>query len=196
MWSVHAEEHNKLRFIRRFALMAFFVKGKCGCLFSTSGRAKLYKSLRFEVGWLEMARILIVEDDPINAELASVICRTANHLVMVAENGAEALMLLDMEAFDLVLADVIMPRMDGITMTEMIRSSGAPYANVPIVGLTAKADAAGQAAMREAGMDDVVTKPFTNFTLKSALVKWLGHGRHSVTIFRPSLHDRTDRLDA
>lgn len=141
-----------------------------------------------------MARILIVEDEPTNAELASLICRAAKHQVTVVGNGIEALLLLDAVTFDLVITDVIMPRMDGITMTGLIRASDAAYANIPIIGMTARADQASQKAMREVGMDEVVLKPFKSETFRKALEKWADQGPHRVAIFRPV--EQSDRLDA
>lgn len=145
---------------------------------------------------MAMARVLIVEDDPTNAELASIICKSAKHVVTVVENGIEALMLLDAVPFELVITDVIMPRMDGITMTGLIRSSGAPYANVPIIGMTAKADRTSHTAMHEAGMSDVITKPFRAHDLKAMVARWLESGAHDVAIFRAVEGMPSDRLDA
>src|SRR5689334_4474079 len=113
-----------------------------------------------------MARILIVEDEPINAELAAVICKAAGHEVTLASNGMEALVLLDDQPFDLILADVVMPVMDGVTMTTLIRRSNTPYASIPIIGVTAKAAMEGMGEMLKAGMDQVVTKPVRNSTLR------------------------------
>lgn len=129
-----------------------------------------------------MARILIVEDDPINAEAAAVICKAARHTVTVVGNGVEALLLLDAVPFDLILTDVKMPRMDGVTMTSLIRATHHPYAGIPIVGLTGKAGRDDTARMLAAGMDAVVTKPFRNQTLLTAIDQALRGGAEGVTI--------------
>lgn len=136
-----------------------------------------------------MARILVVEDALTASGIASGICKAANHLVMTAENGMEALMMLDMEAFDLVLTDASLPRMDGITLTSMIRASEEEYADIPIIGMAAETDVAGQQALRAADVDEVVTKPFTAEILMVAVVNWLESGRTNVTLLRESSHN-------
>lgn len=131
-----------------------------------------------------MARILIVEDDPINAEVAAVICRANRHVVTVVENGVLGLMALDAQPFDLVLTDVVMPRMDGITMTSLIRGSGTSFANVPIIGMTALASKADMQKMLAAGMDQVVVKPFRNSLLARVLEEALSRAADTVKIYR------------
>lgn len=131
-----------------------------------------------------MARILIVEDEQVNAELAAVICKAARHTITIATNGVEALMVLDALPFDLVLTDVIMPRMDGIAMTHTIRSSDTAYANLPIIGITAKADLKHLQDMRNVGMDEVITKPFRNHALLDVVTTMLERGPDRLTIFR------------
>jgi CheY-like chemotaxis protein len=131
-----------------------------------------------------MARILIVEDVPVNAEMATIICRAAGHEVVVACDGQAALAWLEAESFDLVLSDVIMPVMDGLRMTQAIRGSGKPYADIPILGMTARADKAGLARVRAAGMDEVLTKPYRNRDLVAAIAALLDPEAGRVTICR------------
>ena len=115
-----------------------------------------------------MAHILIVEDDPVGAEVATVICRAAGHTTVHATDGRQALAMLESERFDLALVDVQMPELDGISLTRILRGMAA-YDRLPVLGCTAKAGAEALAAMREAGMDDVVTKPYRNATLRDAI---------------------------
>ena len=129
-----------------------------------------------------MARILIVEDDPINAEAAAVICKAARHTVTVVGNGLEALLVLDALPFDLILTDVNMPRMDGITMTGLIRSTDHPYAGIPIIGVTGRSGREDAVRMLASGMDAVVTKPFRAQTLLQAIDRALAHGSEGVTL--------------
>lgn len=133
-----------------------------------------------------MARILIVEDVPVNAEMATIICRAAGHEVVVAGDGQAALDCLEAAPFDLVLSDVIMPVMDGLRMTQAIRASGKPYADIPILGMTARADKAGLARVRAAGMDEVLTKPYRNRDLVAAIAALLDPAAERVTIYRPA----------
>lgn len=116
-----------------------------------------------------MARVLIVEDDAINAELLAVICKGAHHVVTVVSNGLEALMMLDALPFDLMLCDLMMPKMDGCSLIRLIRSSLAPYAAIPIVVVTARLDAESRHEAQAAGAAHVLTKPFEKAVLLTAL---------------------------
>jgi CheY-like chemotaxis protein len=120
-----------------------------------------------------MARILLAEDEPINAQMAAFICRRAGHHVRVAADGLRALELLtEGEPFDLVLADVLMPRMDGIALTQAIRLLPA-LSGLPVVGLTALAGSDDQAAMLRAGMNRVITKPCHARAIETAIAEVL-----------------------
>lgn len=121
-----------------------------------------------------MTRILIVEDDPINAEVASIICEAAGYQIALATNGVEALEQLSRSDFDLVLTDVVMPTMGGVELTRRIRAADRPYARLPIVGLTAQAGQSDVAHMLEAGMDQVLTKPFRSRALSDLLNRLVG----------------------
>jgi CheY-like chemotaxis protein len=123
-----------------------------------------------------MARILLAEDEPINAQMAAFICRRAGHHVRVAADGLRALELLASEPFDLVLADVLMPRMDGIAMTHAIRLLPA-LAGLPVVGLTAMGGRDDHAAMLRAGMNRVITKPCRARDIESAIAEVLESSR-------------------
>jgi CheY-like chemotaxis protein len=131
-----------------------------------------------------MARILIVEDDPINAELVAIICKADRHAVTVVHDGREALRALDAAPYDLVLTDVIMPRMDGFTLVALIRSASAAYATIPIVVMTARSDASSVRALYDAGVQHVVAKPFRSATLRSAIDEVLAAGPMHVSIHR------------
>jgi CheY-like chemotaxis protein len=115
-----------------------------------------------------MAHILIVEDDPVGAEVATVICRAAGHTTIHAVDGRRALEHLSEDRFDLALVDVQMPELDGISFTRILRANPA-YDHLPVLGCTAKAGADALAAMRQAGMVDVVTKPYRTATRRDAI---------------------------
>lgn len=119
-----------------------------------------------------MAHILIVEDEPTNAEVAAVICQAAGHTVAFAAHGEEALALLAKERFDLALVDVQMPVMDGLALTRRIRAH-PEWRHLPILAVTAKASAVDQGHMWEAGMSHVVTKPYRNSILRQAVEELL-----------------------
>jgi CheY-like chemotaxis protein len=71
-------------------------------------------------------------------------------------------------------------------MTQVIRGSGEPYAEIPILGMTARADKAGLARVRAAGMDEVLTKPYRNRDLVAAIAALLDPAAERVTIYRPA----------
>jgi CheY-like chemotaxis protein len=120
-----------------------------------------------------MAHIMIVEDEPTNAELTAFICRRAGHSVRLAPNGLRALELLANEDFDLALVDVLMPQMDGLALTHAIRLNDAT-AELPIIGVTALGGKDDQASLRKAGMNSVVAKPCTAQQLIAAIDRVLG----------------------
>jgi len=123
------------------------------------------------------ASILLVEDIDINQELITEMLVRLGHRVEVAANGAEALLLAQSleqnpGAWDMILMDIQMPVMDGLTATREIRALGGRAATIPIVALTANAFAAEMQECRDAGMNDHVAKP-TGFTqLKQAVDLW------------------------
>ncbi len=118
-------------------------------------------------------RILIVDDYPPNQDVARLHLEAVGCDPVVAANGAQGVMLCEQERFDVILMDVQMPEMDGYEATRRIRAGLGPSAQVPIVGMTAHADAATHEACLAAGMDDVVTKPVRRATLIGVVSRWL-----------------------
>jgi two-component system response regulator MtrA len=102
------------------------------------------------------ARILLVEDDPSIREVTAIGLRNAGFTVETAADGREGLDRFEGEPFDLVLLDVMMPRMDGLEVCRAIRRTST----VPVVMLTARADTLDVVVGLEAGADDYVRKPF------------------------------------
>ena len=104
------------------------------------------------------ARILLVEDNDINQEVATELLETAGCEVSLARDGAEAVRKVREGPFDLVLMDVQMPVMDGIAATREIRAL-ARFDTLPIIAMTANAMKEDQERCLAAGMDDYITKP-------------------------------------
>jgi signal transduction histidine kinase/CheY-like chemotaxis protein len=104
-------------------------------------------------------RVLLAEDNPINALLARTLLTRAGCIVTGAHNGEEAVAVAARGAFDLILLDIRMPRLDGFAAAELIRTGGGPSAATPIVALTADAGEEERAHAAKAGMDDFITKP-------------------------------------
>ena len=104
--------------------------------------------------------ILLVEDNPINQKVASRVLEKAGHVVTIAGNGVEALTQVSDSKFDLVLMDIMMPEMDGISATVAIRvSEEGTDRHLPIVALTANAMHGDREKCLQAGMDGYVSKP-------------------------------------
>jgi signal transduction histidine kinase/ActR/RegA family two-component response regulator len=115
------------------------------------------------------ARILVVEDNEVNQFLVTRMLTGAGHSVQVARKAEDALVRLDHEPFDLVLMDVHLPGMDGVTATRRIRATNAPHASIPIIALTANAMAGDREAYLAAGMNDYVSKPIDAPTLHAVI---------------------------
>jgi signal transduction histidine kinase/ActR/RegA family two-component response regulator len=107
-------------------------------------------------------RVLLAEDNAVNAVLASVLLRKAGHHVTHVVNGRKALDALAANAFDLILMDVQMPEMDGMEATAQIRrSEGSTGRHIAIVAFTAHAMAADRKRFLDNGVDGYLTKPFS-----------------------------------
>ncbi len=98
-------------------------------------------------------RLLLVDDHPINRQVASLFLRPFNMRIVEATNGKEALACLERETFDMVLLDVHMPVMDGAETIRHIRSSSQPWATIPVIALTADAMTGDKERYLAMGMD-------------------------------------------
>jgi PAS domain S-box-containing protein len=115
-------------------------------------------------------RILLVEDNRVNQNVASRILEKMGHCFLLANNGAQALSLLAAEAFDLVLMDIQMPEVDGLTATEKIREGEKrTHSHLPIIAMTAHAMKGDRERCLEAGMDGYVSKPIDRKQLEQAI---------------------------
>jgi CheY-like chemotaxis protein len=125
----------------------------------------------FDVTQTKGARVLLVEDNEINQEVALGQLEDAEVDVDVAENGEIAVRMVRAAAYDLVLMDMQMPVMDGIEATRIIRSDPR-FEDLPIIAMTANAMTADRDRCLEAGMNDHIPKPIDLQDLFRVLSQW------------------------
>jgi two-component system sensor histidine kinase RpfC len=113
--------------------------------------------------------ILVVEDDSVNAGLAATLLGRLGYTVTVARNGRDALERISAPEFDLVLADLRMPGMDGVEFTRRVRAQEQAGPRLPIVALSANAAVEVRERGQEAGMDGFLTKPLDPDALESLI---------------------------
>lgn len=122
-------------------------------------------------------KLLVAEDNEVNAVLAVRQFAKLGFDVTVVTNGRQAIEALQRAHFDLVFMDCHMPEMDGFAATKSIRNFGsAALARVPIVAMTANAQARDRSECLDAGMDDYISKPVTLAMLRAVLERWLPSG--------------------
>jgi two-component system sensor histidine kinase/response regulator len=118
------------------------------------------------------ARLLLVEDDPVNREVELIVLEDIGWTIDTAEDGQQALDMAAVNDYQLILMDMQMPVMNGLEATRAIRKLPNRQA-VPILAMTANAFAEDRQACLEAGMNDFLTKPVVPEKLFEVLLKWL-----------------------
>ncbi|MBO9545587.1 ATP-binding protein [Caulobacter sp.] len=119
------------------------------------------------------ARILLVDDHPMNRELGQAMLVLAGCDVTVAEDGDEAVRLAGEQRFDVILMDIHMPRMDGLAASEAIRALPGDHGKAPIIAVTADVLPQQVERYRRAGMVDHIAKPIDRETLYRVVDHWL-----------------------
>lgn len=117
--------------------------------------------------------ILIVDDSPIIRDLLDIFMRKAGYRTMKAGNATEALKAMTEHTISLVVCDFHMPDINGIELSQLIRSR-AMHGNVPILMLTSKNDPALQATAKQVGINAWMQKPFSNGRLQETIQRLLG----------------------
>ncbi|MHB1093049.1 ATP-binding protein [Thiobacillus sp.] len=139
-------------------------------------------------------RVLMVEDHPVNQKVLSHQLREMGLRYVVAASGTQALDLLSSDIFDLVLMDWQMPEMDGLEATRRIRQLATDTRSIPVIALTANANAGFREACLAAGANDYLSKPYTEAALAALLMQWLPKSIPAVTtatlLDLPVLHAR------
>ncbi len=120
---------------------------------------------------LRGTRVLLVEDNELNQEVAMGLLGTADMSIDLADNGAIAVRMVGEKEYDLVLMDMQMPVMDGITATKAIRSNPR-FNSLPIIAMTANAMDTDREACLQAGMNDHVGKPIDPDEMFATIMRW------------------------
>jgi CheY-like chemotaxis protein/anti-sigma regulatory factor (Ser/Thr protein kinase) len=133
--------------------------GKCSeTSISSPTKKTLLQRLSEAAESLENVRVLLVEDTPLNQQVASEFLRNAKLDVTVADNGKDALALLEYNRFDVILMDVQMPVMDGFEATKIIREN-SQFVHLPIIAMSAGVTLDEQEKCHHVGMTDFIAKP-------------------------------------
>ena len=123
--------------------------------------------------WFGGSKLLLVEDNPINQEVAQEILAAAGFEIDICNNGAKALVAVQNNQYDCVLMDIQMPVMDGLQATQAIRQLGERFSELPIIAMTAHALAEDTDKSFVAGMNGHITKPIEPDILLRELSRWL-----------------------
>jgi signal transduction histidine kinase/CheY-like chemotaxis protein len=126
------------------------------------------------------ARVLVVEDQALNREIVDALLNLVGIAPRMVCNGQEALDLLaeaGPDAFDLVLMDIQMPVMDGLTATRALRAQSG-FENLPVIAMTAHTMAHEREVSTAAGMNDHIGKPFDNASFYRCIAKWIPSVKH------------------
>ena len=144
----------------------------------------------FDIARMRGARVLLVEDNEINQEVAMGQLEDAEVFVDLAENGEVALRMVRNNEYDVVLMDMQMPVMDGIEATRIIRADPR-FDTLPIIAMTANAMASDRALCLDAGMNDHIAKPIDPDQLFGVLMRWIRRTDGAGSIVLPGTPLRT-----
>lgn len=127
---------------------------------------------------LSPVTVLVTDDNAINRKVAGQLLRKLGHKVLEATDGLEAISCIEKGSIDIVLMDVQMPNMDGLTATSKIRELRSPLCDIPIIGLTANVLPGSESEILMSGMNNYLAKPVRLSQLKQALfIAMRGKGR-------------------
>jgi CheY-like chemotaxis protein len=120
----------------------------------------------------QLARILVVDDNPVNLRLVTMLLEQEAYAVDSVEDAEQALELLVHTVPDLILMDIALPGMDGLTLTRKLKAD-TRFKSVPIIALTAFAMKGDDQKAYQAGCDDYITKPIDTRQFLQRIAQWL-----------------------
>ncbi len=148
-------------------------------------RIERRKILRSEIAndysKIKGAKVLLVEDNAMNQQVAQELLGKTGVAVTIAENGLIALQAVQGKTFDLILMDIQMPVMDGLTATKKIRQMGGKYRTLPIIAMTAHAMSGDREKSLAAGLNDHISKPIDPEVLYECLAQWIDPSKIEVS---------------
>ncbi len=147
--------------------------------------------MHWEQEKIKSARVLLVEDNEINQQVAIELLEHAGMVVTIAANGREAVKTVMQNTYDLVFMDLEMPKMDGYEATRAIRRY-AHLKDMPIIAMTAHAMAGTKQKCLDAGMNDHLPKPIDPSELMDMLVKWIKPQSEQTPPSKPAKTQKTD----
>ncbi|KAJ6456017.1 hypothetical protein C8R47DRAFT_1165682 [Mycena vitilis] len=139
---------------------------------STSTSTLRVRRAAFVPGWAVPPRVLLVDDDAVSRMLSSKFLQVFGCAIDVAVDGVSAVNKMNLEKYDLVLMDIVMPKLDGVSATSMIRKFDP---RTPIISMTGNARPSDIMSYYSSGMNDVLSKPFSKQGLFDMLEKHLTH---------------------
>ena len=119
----------------------------------------------------QISRVLVVEDDRATRDIIGAMLRLESIPFTALENGSQVINLLQKGDYDFIIMDIFMPGIDGLTVTRHIRALPEPICRIPILGITVNAETLHFRQGLEAGMTDILDKPFTISQLFQAIAE-------------------------
>lgn len=119
-----------------------------------------------------MGMIMIVDDEPVTQLMVRLMLQRANHSVIMANDGQDAMTQLNNESVDLIIADINMPKMDGLTLLQQLRQDKR-YENLPVIVFTAISKSQTHLEAKQKGASGILTKPVSSSTLVDTVAQHL-----------------------
>lgn len=119
------------------------------------------------------AKVLVIDDNEINLHVAAGIFEQFGIYIITASGALEAIEMIKQEKYDIIFMDHMMPGMDGVEATHVIRALGSAYSRLPIIALTANAFKGVKEMFLNEGMNDFISKPIDRMELNRVLIRWL-----------------------